>query len=470
MDFPALGAFQAAMQPSELLLADLKFLLGWYLLAWVITLIEVEFWAKPPGKGLPDIQAWSFSGLLGIFLAPFSHRSWGHLRSNTIPFFVLGGLVLLRQPLDFIVITLAIAFVSGLLGWFLGRAAITPKGQVVSVGYAGLSRLIFGYAGFLLALFYFDLTIASAIVLGLTILLFGNRLWLMIPSKKLARARISWDGHLIGFIVGAFVAAYLPYLRPLSISLLQALDVPTQFNGIAIAGTVIDERFYRQTLPPLVAQYAPIFWNRFQRVLQLIAAAWITAFVDFQLIGNALNRNLGIRPWTLRGLIGIPLHPLLHANWNHIAGNTRNFLIFAALIVLVRPDDFILITIAITLITGTLIWLTALSPVRGYVGASALNLGYIGFLLSLFYFENSIVAASLLFGTVLLLLLIEVIWRRAKLMDLLLLRRPSLITSILPKGLDNSWGHFLGFLSGVIVAAYLPDLRSYAAYLLRTFN
>ncbi|MBD1847095.1 rhomboid family intramembrane serine protease [Cyanobacteria bacterium FACHB-63] len=459
------------MPIPALLLANLKFLFGWYAIAWILTLIDVEFWHKPPGKGLPVSEAWSFSGLIGIFLAPFIHVNWRHLKGNTIPFFVLGGLVLLRQPIDFIVITIVIALVSGILGWFLGGiAGFTPQGWLINARSTGMSDLIFGYAGFLLALFYFDRTIASAIALGLTILLFGNRLWLMLPGKIVRRMRIAWDAHLIGFIVGAFVAAYLPSLRPVSIALLQALSVPTQFPGIMIAGTVIDERFYRQTLPPLIARYVPPLLSRLRILFQLVAAAWIIAFVDFQILRGALRFNLGIRPWTLRGLIGIPLAPFLHGNWNHISGNTLGFLIFGGLLVLVKPNDFVLISIAIALISGALIWFSAF-PVRfGYVGASAVIFGYIGFLLSLFYFENNLTASLLLGGTLLLIILFDRIWLGVRFREMILLRKRSLIKGILPKTFDNSWAHFLGFIAGVIVAGYLPDLRSYAAYLASLFN
>jgi membrane associated rhomboid family serine protease len=453
------------MPVSELLLANVKFLFGWYAIAWIFTLLNVGFQDKRIGRGLPGIEAWSFSGLIGIFFAPFVHGSWGHLRNNTLPFLILGGLVLLRQPIDFIVITITIALFRGIIGWFFGRVAgVTPQGRIVNVRSYGLSGLIYGYAGFLLALFYFDLTIASAIVLAITALLYGDGWRAMLPNRFTRRYRIAWDGHLIGFIVGVFVAAYLPSLRLVSIALLQALNLPTQFEGIMIAGTLIDERFYRQTLPPLMAQYGSIFLNRLRIVLQMIAAAWIIAFVDFQLLGNALNRSLGILPWTLRGLVGIPLAPLLHGDWNHLAGNTLYFLIFAGLIVLVSPDDFVLITVAITLISGLLIWLSAFSLSRGYVGASAVIFGYVGFLLSLFYFENNQLSAFLLVGTILLLVLID--WRRYKSKP----RKSSFIRGMLPKTFTGSWGHFLGFIAGVIVAGYLPDLRSYASYLVRTFN
>ncbi len=456
------------MPSYDLLLANAKFLLGWFLIAWIITFIDLQFLRTPPGKGIPDLKPWSISGLFGIFFAPFLHRSWGHLQSNTLPLFILGGLILLRYPLDFIVITLTITLVSSVLGWFLGRTAGVIKGRIINVTYAGMSRLIFGYAGFLIALFYFDRTVASAIVLVITLFLYANRYRLMLPDPRVIRARISWDGHLIGFIVGAFVAAYLPSLRPLSLSLLQTLNLPTQFPGIMIGGTLINETFYRQQLPPLIMQYGPALLSKLLILLQGVLAAWVLAFVDFMFLKGGLRNNFGIRPWTFKGLLGIVFAPLLHVNWDHLANNTIWFVVFSSIIALVKPGDFVVVTLGITLISGALIWLTAFSGV--YVGASALIFGYIGFLLSLFYFENSMTAALLLGGTLLVLVLIDLIWLKIKPMDLILMRKPSFIKQILPKTLDSSWGHFLGFLAGVIVAAYLPALRTQFLFLTGNFK
>ena len=35
-------------------------------------------------------------GLVGVFVAPWLHGGWGHLLSNTLPFLVLGIIVLLE--------------------------------------------------------------------------------------------------------------------------------------------------------------------------------------------------------------------------------------------------------------------------------------------------------------------------------------------------------------------------------------
>jgi membrane associated rhomboid family serine protease len=457
---------------NPLLVANAKFLLGWFLVAWVLTFLDLHFFrSNKSGQGLPRLQAWSISGMFGVLFAPFVHNSWNHLRGNTLPFLILGGLILLRYPIDLIVITLTIAIVAGALGFFFGRTAAIVGNKVINVRSSGLSRLIYGYGGFLVALFYFDRTISSAILLALVVLLYGRTApILMYPNRITRMFRIGWDGHLIGFLVGGFVAAYLPYLRPLSIALLRALNLPTQFPGIRIGGYTINEAFYTQQLPPLISQYGPQLLSYAFVLFQAIAVAWVIAFIDFMLFNGRLNVNYAIRPWqfepwtfkgffaTIRGLLAIPLAPVLHANWEQLANNTLWFLVFGLIIALVRPTDFVAISVWITLISGVLTWFTALPGL--YRGANALITGYMGFLLSLYYFENSTPAAGLLIGTLVVLALIDLRWRRMKWQDWILLRKNSFITQIVPKTFDASWWQFLGFISGVIVAAYLPELRS----------
>src|SRR4051794_36086567 len=53
----------------------------------------------------------SWSGLTHIFLAPWLHASFAHLLANTIPFIVLGWLVMVRSIRDFVVVAVVSALV-----------------------------------------------------------------------------------------------------------------------------------------------------------------------------------------------------------------------------------------------------------------------------------------------------------------------------------------------------------------------
>jgi membrane associated rhomboid family serine protease len=134
------------------------------------------------------------SGLKGILIAPLLHGNFQHLISNTIPFVILGWLVMLRRTSDFFVVT-AIAMVIGGLGtWLFGAPAY----------HIGASGVIFGYLGFLLLRGYFERSV-GAVLMSLTVgILYGGLVWGVLPSQP----GISWEGHLFGFI-GGVVAAWM---------------------------------------------------------------------------------------------------------------------------------------------------------------------------------------------------------------------------------------------------------------------
>ncbi|MEO7822867.1 MAG: rhomboid family intramembrane serine protease, partial [Gemmatimonadaceae bacterium] len=80
-------------------------------------------------------------GLRGILFAPFLHASLDHIVANSIPFLVLGWMVMLRDERHFSPVTLAGMFGSALVAWLLGA-----PGSV----HIGASGVIFGYLGFLM--------------------------------------------------------------------------------------------------------------------------------------------------------------------------------------------------------------------------------------------------------------------------------------------------------------------------------
>src|SRR3954451_1007510 len=48
-----------------------------------------------------------------------------------------------------------------------------------------------------------------------------------------------------------------------------------------------------------------------------LAVLWLVEIVNVAVLGGRLDA-LGIKPRTLRGLIGIPLHPFLHVGFGHL--------------------------------------------------------------------------------------------------------------------------------------------------------
>ncbi len=70
------------------------------------------------------IRPQSIPGLVGIPLAPFLHGDLAHLAANTVPFLVLGGLVLVRSWGDFLFVSLFTIAGSGGGTWYYGEPVI----------------------------------------------------------------------------------------------------------------------------------------------------------------------------------------------------------------------------------------------------------------------------------------------------------------------------------------------------------
>lgn len=129
-------------------------------------------------------------GLTGIVLAPFLHADLAHVAANTMPFVILGWLVLLRGAGEFFKVSLLTVTVSGLVVWLIGRSTTV---------HIGASSLIFGYLGYLMLRGYFDRSAFSVAISLLVGILYGGLIWGVLPTA----AEQSWEGHLGGFLAGA---------------------------------------------------------------------------------------------------------------------------------------------------------------------------------------------------------------------------------------------------------------------------
>lgn len=134
-------------------------------------------------------------GLRGILFAPFLHANLNHLVANTIPFAVLGWLVMLRDSRHFVPVTVFSMLGAGLFAWLLGA-----PGSV----HIGASGVIFGYLGFLLLSGWYARSAASILLsLGVAAAWGGLVLGVMPGTPG-----VSWQGHLGGFIGGVMAARY----------------------------------------------------------------------------------------------------------------------------------------------------------------------------------------------------------------------------------------------------------------------
>jgi membrane associated rhomboid family serine protease len=139
------------------------------------------------------IRPRSGEGLVGVFIAPWLHGGWAHLLSNTIPFFLLGVLVLLEGWRQWFRTTLVVVLVSGAAAWLFA-----PAGSIT----LGASGVVFGWLTYLVARGFYTGS-GRQIALGLLIfVLYGGALWGVLPSD----AGVSWQAHLGGALGGLLAA------------------------------------------------------------------------------------------------------------------------------------------------------------------------------------------------------------------------------------------------------------------------
>ncbi len=129
-------------------------------------------------------------GLRGIFFWNFIHDDIKHLTNNILAFFVLSGFLFYHYKKYAWKILITGGIITGLITWIIGRPAY-------HIGISGINFMLFSFL-FFSGIFsgYYRLMSVSLIV----VFLYGSIIWLMLPVIK----KISWEGHLAGFITGIF--------------------------------------------------------------------------------------------------------------------------------------------------------------------------------------------------------------------------------------------------------------------------
>jgi membrane associated rhomboid family serine protease len=158
---------------------------------WFIYYIEIRFGFNFNKYG---IYPKTLKGLRGVFLSPFIHSNTKHLFNNTIPLVVLlSGLYYFYQKIATKVLLTGL-LLSGLLTWSFARPSY-------HIGASGIIYLLVSFI-FFSGIFrkHYRLIALSLIV----VFLYGSMVWYIFPVEE----RISWEGHLSGFLVG-FLFAFI---------------------------------------------------------------------------------------------------------------------------------------------------------------------------------------------------------------------------------------------------------------------
>lgn len=172
--------------------------------------------------------------------------------------------------------------------------------------------------------------------------------------------------------------------------------------------------------------------NHLPILFKILLLLWGSYLLNVLLNNRLLY--LGIFPRKIYGIAGIICAPLLHANFDHLFFNTIPLLVLSNFILISGVTYFIAVTVAITLLSGILIWAFAKPGV--HIGASALVTGYWGLLVSNIYFQNSL--------TTIILGLISLYYFAG------------IFLGIFPGKKGVSWeGHLFGLVAGVVVGFYI---------------
>src|SRR3954447_2392738 len=177
---------------------------GWAALVMLLLLAGLwmlEFVDQLSGNELDQfgIHAREIDGMPEIFTAPFLHAGWEHLISNSLPFYILGFLVLLSGLARWLASSLIIIVVSGMASW-----SLTPAHTII----LGASGLIFGWLTYLLARGIWSRRPAQVVLAVIVLVLYGGLIWGVLPGT----AGVSWQAHL-GGAIGGVLAAWLLHRR-----------------------------------------------------------------------------------------------------------------------------------------------------------------------------------------------------------------------------------------------------------------
>ncbi len=159
-------------------------------LIWAVYLVGIVTGIDLSGFG---VQPRDWTTLYGVLTWPFVHADRTHLMNNSVTLIVFGAIISLRSSSwKFLGLSFMLTMYSGLGVWLLARDA----------SHIGASGLVFGYFGYIMTRGIYDGRISSIVISTGVMVLFGGMIWGILPTD----ARISWEGHLFGFLAGVVLA------------------------------------------------------------------------------------------------------------------------------------------------------------------------------------------------------------------------------------------------------------------------
>ena len=171
------------------ILSSLRLPLQFILLIWAVHFFQVitglDFWRF-------GVYPRTWFGLRGILFSPLIHSGIKHLLSNSAPFFFLTAMILYFYRRVAIRSIFMIYILSGLMVWLFARP----------VFHVGASGVVYGLVSFVFWMGLFRRSIKSIILALIVTFLYSGLFLGILPHQE----GISWESHLLGGLVGVFVA------------------------------------------------------------------------------------------------------------------------------------------------------------------------------------------------------------------------------------------------------------------------
>ncbi len=158
---------------------------------WIVEIIEQTTGISFVQLGVYPLH---LKGLWGILFSPFIHSDFNHLISNSIPFFILLGMLVYYYRRISYRIFFMMYILAGLCVWLAGREA----------WHIGASGVVYALAAFhfVSGVIRNDTRLLTFSVV--VVFLYGSLIWGILPINP----EVSWEGHLWGAISGIVLAIY----------------------------------------------------------------------------------------------------------------------------------------------------------------------------------------------------------------------------------------------------------------------
>jgi len=136
----------------------------------------------------------STKGLIGIITSPLVHGSFSHLFNNSIPILILGSSLFYFYKEVAFKVSVWVYLMVGVWTWVYAREAY----------HIGASGLLYGLFSFLLVSGFIRRNTQLIALSFAVIFLYGSLVWGIFPID----VKISFEGHMWGFVAGIILAWY----------------------------------------------------------------------------------------------------------------------------------------------------------------------------------------------------------------------------------------------------------------------